>query len=310
MPPKITFVLPLLVVSFAPLASAIVIGSGNPSDYLSAQTAVGFAVIPGIGSCSGSLLSTGQHFLTAAHCVVGNTGPSTITFNNGLGGIFSYTSIAMVSHPAFNSSNYTNDLAVIALNNFVDPTINRLDLYSGTGELNSIGTVIGYGRPGTGDEGSLSGQPSIRREGQNKVDSIPTSGPGAGTLLYYDFDNDSQTNNAFVNSDVALPLEVGVAPGDSGGPTLINGQIAGIHSFITCFGLSANVCNTPPDVNGTLNSSYGEIFADTRVSSYVSWINETVTQTSIPEPSTYATGLIGLFLCLAKARPTRNGSPS
>ena len=103
--PTIAFVLSFL--SLVPKASAIVVGGTDPNNpiYLSGQTAVGYSLVPGVGGCSGSLLNTGVHFLTAAHRILGASDPATVRFWNGTQ-TFEYTSSSMISHPKFNIGNY------------------------------------------------------------------------------------------------------------------------------------------------------------------------------------------------------------
>lgn len=298
------------IILFASQATAIVVSSGTPDNYLSAQTAVGFSNVPGVGSCSGSLLATGQHFLTAAHCILGYSGAATVSFTNSLGTNFSYTSSSMIAHPDFVRGQYLagNDLAIIKLSQSVDASINRLSLYTGGGnELGNEATLIGYGRTGMGATGSVHGTFGTRREGQNVIDVV------SGNLLYYDFDSGNSAQNVYGGLGLGA-REVGIAQGDSGGPALIGGRIAGINSFITCVG-SGGVCVSTIDVDSTLNSTFGEQFATTRVSVFLNWINQNTGGSSstfegVPEPSTYATGLLGLVICLAKARKIRNGSSS
>ena len=69
-------------------------------------------------------------------------------------------------------------------------------------------------------------------------------------------------------------LEVGIASGDSGGPGFIGDKIAGVHSF----GFTHNCTGV---TNGTdftcgLDSSFGEMSGDTRVSYYAPWIDAVV----------------------------------
>lgn len=280
------------------VAQAIIVSGTDPNDpiWQSSVTAVGFSTIPGPGSCSGSLLNTGMHFLTAAHCILGYTGNGTVTFQALDGSMLTYNTVSMVSHPDFNPGNYFagHDIGVITLSEVVDSRIGRLDLYTGSGELNQIGTVIGWGRPGTGlTGGAANGFGQMRREGQNTVDAII----GNNNILLYDFDNPNSTANSSLGSNQALPREVLIFRGDSGGPTLINGQIAGVHSFITCINGGAPACSTPPDLDGALNGTYGERFGDTRVSLYATWIQQQTQMplsdsfTPVPEPSTYMAGL-------------------
>ncbi len=307
MPLKYLFASLILFVS---QASAIVVSSGTPDNYLSAQTAVGFSNVPSVGMCSGSLLATGQHFLTAAHCVLGYSGNATVTFTNALGTNFSYSSSSMIAHPSFIPGQYLagNDLAIIRLSQQVDASINRLSLYTGGGEQNNEATLVGYGRTGMGATGSIPGTFGTRREGQNVVDVV------TGNLLYFDFDNGNAAQSVYGGLGLGR-REVSIAQGDSGGPALIGGRIAGINSFITCVG-SSTVCVSTIDVDSTLNSSFGEQFATTRVSTFLTWINQNTGGSSssldaaVPEPSTYATGLLGIVICLAKARKIRTGSPS
>lgn len=318
MPNKFTFASLLSFAFLVPTLPAIVVSGNNPNDpvYLSSVTGVGTYSQGGF-LCSGSLLSTGMHFLTAAHCLLdgnGNplTGGATITFTNLLNTSFSYNSTSIIGNPSFDYNNFFggNDLAIVTLGQQVDSSITRLNLYSGSGELNQTGTVIGYGRQGVGATGSVSGTFGTRREGQNQVDEI-----FGGNILIYDFDNGLAAQNSRGGLGLGLS-EVNIAPGDSGGPTLIGGSIAGIHSFITCTANSNPnlTCRVPPDVDTTLNSSFGERFGDTRVSLYTQWIQSVTGPlselNSIPEPSTVFAGLAALATCLARARKTRNGSPN
>ncbi len=92
-------------------------------------------------------------------------------------------------------------------------------------------------------------------------------------LLAYDFDSGQPANDAFYRlfnlRDLGLgAAEAMVAPGDSGGPHFINGLIAGVTAGILRPAIS--------DIDGALNSSFGEIGIDTRVSYYASWIDQIV----------------------------------
>jgi secreted trypsin-like serine protease len=300
--------------SLLPQAHAIVVGSGSPNDpiYLSSNTAVGFTNIPGPGRCSGSLLNTGMHFLTAAHCILGATGPATVSFSNGLQQ-FDYSSVSMVANPGFNSANYFggNDIAIITLNQVVDSSIARLSLYSGSGEVGSVATVIGYGREGVGTSGGVGGSFGVRRQGQNTVDEII----GNNNILFFDFDNASNPGQSTLGSSTPVAREVGIMFGDSGGPTLINGRIAGVHSFLTCVSGTTTQCATGIDSTGSIDGSFGERWGDTRVSVYTQWITSITGAldppvSGVPEPSTVLAGVLAAVTCLAKARKNRNGSSS
>ena len=82
-------------------------------------------------------------------------------------------------------------------------------------------------------------------------------------------------------------LEVGIASGDSGGPGFIDGKIAGVHSFgftHRCTGVTNGT-----DFDCGLNSSYGEMSGDTRVSVWADFIddaaNGVIEATPIGEPA-------------------------
>src|SRR5690606_22097578 len=69
--------------------------------------------------------------------------------------------------------------------------------------------------------------------------------------------------------------EVMTAPGDSGGPTLLNDQIAGVTSFRARL--------TFGDIDSQLNSSFGEIGGDTLVSVFASWIDSITDEPGAPQ---------------------------
>jgi secreted trypsin-like serine protease len=294
----------LSIILLAPQMHAIVVSGSNPGDYLSSQTAVGFSNVPSAGQCSGSLLASGQHFLTAAHCILGYSGPASVTFSNSAGTNFTYTSSSMLAHPDFKPGIFElgNDIAIITLSQIVDASINRLSLYSGAGnELGKVATIIGYGRTGTGATGGEAGTFGTRRQGENEIDQI------SGNLMFMDFDSGLAANNAIAGSSLGRGLaEVFISFGDSGGPVLINGQIAGINSFLTCSSPTFT-CGTAIDVNSTLEGSFGEMAGFTRVSTYLTWINQNTGlqntfEGEVPEPSTLVAVFLGLALCIARAR--------
>ncbi|MBZ2186772.1 MAG: S1 family peptidase [Bryobacter sp.] len=279
---------------FAHSAHGIVIRDDlfNSDSFASPITAVG-QVLFGSSGCSGSLLSTGIHFLTAAHCVGSFSGTATVNLHNGSTS-FSYTSTKIVVNPNFNSYSNGADLAVVTLNQVADSSIQRLSLYTGSGELNQEVTFIGLGRQGVGSSGWSTGSFQVtnglldRRQGTNIVDSLLNN-----SVLFFDFDHPMEPNRSSLGQSSATAFEAILAPGDSGGPVLINGQIAGVNSYISCLPGSLTTCSTTFDVNGVLNSSYGERWGASRVSIYTDWLNAQITQPTfdpvgVPEPSTWA----------------------
>ena len=158
-----------LALSVTPLYGVIV-----TSDIVAHETTPGVAVNginhDGIGKlivsdttygkgiqAGGSLLWTGRHILTAAHCVVnenGNfwTGPGTFSFDTPTGTL-SYTVKSSVYHPLYiDEGQIGYDIAILTLEETVDASIPRYDIFTG----NPIGmdfTFFGYGYTGTGDTG-------------------------------------------------------------------------------------------------------------------------------------------------------------
>jgi len=290
---------------------------GNPSKYVTPSG----GVYDGVGDliltrddftvrCSGALLTSGIHVLTAAHCVTDDEGNFILesgfaTFEGDTGDFqISVLASATEVHPDWDGDFFVkgNDVAVLKLVSVAPAEITRYDIdRNGSNDL-AVGDKAGYGRSGNGDNGDV--MPSgKKRDGQNKYDDVADTmldalgyRPGVhfvpGSVLQYDFDNLEPENDAFgfffcnVTDpdlcDTGLGTdEVNSAPGDSGGPTITSDGITGITSYgvrlSTIFGSSS-------DVDGELNSSFGEFSGDTRVSMYASFIDG-VLLTPPPPPS-------------------------
>lgn len=78
--------------------------------------------------------------------------------------------------------------------------------------------------------------------------------------------------------------EVGVAGGDSGGPSFVGGLVASVNSYGLSFGTAWG------DVNSGLNSSYGEFSGYVPTYIHADFINAAL----VPEPGTYAMMFAGL----------------
>ena len=199
-------------------------------------------------------------------------------------------------HEAWDGSFETgNDIALIRLDAAAPVEIQTYGIYRNSDEVGQVADKAGYGRTGTGDTGDdiVSG---TKHAGQNLYDALgdvfDTVGgidPIPGSQLAYDFDNGLVANDAFDFFDSSLSggnladLGVGAnevmsAPGDSGGPSFINGLIAGVTSW----GLTLERRGGPPprtsDVDKQLNSSFGEFGFDTRVSFHADWVDSHVMQ--------------------------------
>ncbi len=214
------------------------------------------------------------------------------------------------------------DLAVIELAEGIPANIETYELYRDPDELGQAARHYGHGTSGTGQKGVSEGSDFFfARTGLNLYEATAQSlfGFPLPDQLLLDFDNGGSARNAmdwwfgpfFCHPDNDNPaqardgrcttqkaglfpdfkgfgqLEVGVAPGDSGGPAFIDGKIAGVHSFGFTHGCA--VVTNRTDVDCELNSSYGEMSGDVRVSFWASWIDAATSGvfpvTPIPEPA-------------------------
>jgi len=254
----------------------------------------------GTFGCSGALLGNGREVLTAAHCVTDNNGVmntnSVATTFQLPSGTQTFNSQSILVHPDWNGNfDVGFDLALITLDTFVPDEVPRHDIYRGADEVGQIVSKAGYGRSGNGNDGDVIND-GLKRSGLNRYDAlgdvfstVPGSSPTPGSQLAFDFDDGTTGHDAFGFFEAQLngsglgdlglgDDEVMSAPGDSGGPTFINNQIAGVTSY----GLRLSLRGGPPssrgsDVDKELNSSFGEFGIDTRVSFFASWIDASLT---------------------------------
>ena len=151
-------------------------------------------------------------------------------------------------------------------------------IYTGTDQFGQVFQFDGFGLSGVGATGTTLGY-GTKREGENKWEATgnqvdPTLG---SDLLVYDFDSGLAANDALGAllgiHDLGLgAAEADQAEGDSGGPCFINGSIAAL--------VEAGASYPPTDVDGTTDSSFGELAFDTNLATFVPWINAIVSSGS------------------------------
>lgn len=238
---------------------------------------------------TGALLYDGRAILTAAHLFNPSNLTASIQFET-TAGIQTLSSSRINIHPNFDSINENNDLALVWLNENAPLNAERYTPYRNQDEIGQTLTLIGYGIPGTGSNGTLSsynGNP-LRLKANNQFDAdigtlkgqlgaAITWTPVSGTQLVADFDDGTSSHDALGRlihlNGVGLGNSEGmITPGDSGGPAFINGQVAGIASYTAR--LSQSDIN--PDIDSLSNSSYGEIASWQRLSAFQQWIDQSL----------------------------------
>jgi Ca2+-binding RTX toxin-like protein len=278
--------------------SRLSVATNNPNQtQFLIQPNTGFDGIVGIGkaesiNCTGSLLYTGRHILTVAHCFNQADGTANLNPNPDDYKVFFDLVSGRVAVPVkqvFIHPNWTADfdnnydIAILELAENAPAEANRYPIYTDSDEIGQVFVKVGYGVGGTGLTGENNNDSSsIKRQGKNRYDSFsqvfnenPESNIIPYTQLAYDFDSGLPENDAFgieYNiSDLGLGIEeVGISSGDSGSPGFIQGKIAGLSSF----GQSPSTSGI--DVTDSNDTSFGEYFSDTRVSIYAEWIEATI----------------------------------
>jgi hypothetical protein len=255
--------------------------------------------------CSGALLPTGRHVVTAAHCVADASGRSDVV---SLSVIFETAEVFslisgqnVIVHPSYSGDPAVGaDLAIVVLSALAPSGANRYTIYRADDELGRIALMAGYGVTGRGRR-DLSVPFELRRAGSNRLDADGSAFrfPGGDYLLLYDFDNGSRYNDGFgllagVHDLGEGQREILPSYGDSGGPTLFGDALVGIHSF----GFRMRSNGMMSDVDDALNQSFGEFGADVRLSRYGGWIDAAL----VPEPGAAAQIFLVLIVLVALRR--------
>ena len=235
-----------------------------------------------IASGTGSLLTSRWHVLTAAHVVCDEDGtpidlteePIYCTFETSAGTLTIPVESIYV-HPSYAGDPSDNqvDLAVLVLATSAPSYLTGYQLYTGNSEVGQTITFVGYGLYGDvmDDEDEIAARTAgVKHEGQNVYELTGSNFDNAGNpnTLIYDFDDGTYANDYLGNYYGIRNLGLGedeaiTAPGDSGSPSFINGQIAG-------------VCSYGSDFDGDDSFGPGNYQVDVRVSAYADWINSVI----------------------------------
>ena len=168
------------------------IGGGDPIYKPSANKSGVVALImetnAGFFICSGSLLGTGRHIATAAHCFTNSSGQfqtinTTAYFFNGDPDqrTVSATAYRLQVEEYFIHPDYTgevidqNDIAIVRLNNFAPAEFERYELHTPNSLRGAVFNVAGYGTRSTvggasGNTPPAGARTGFLREGDNRYD--------------------------------------------------------------------------------------------------------------------------------------------
>jgi len=215
-------------------ATAIGLGDGHPAVV---------ELFLGGSLCSGALIDA-THVITAQHCTFGTSAASmTVSFHNVNNDGTPDTNIGVSAKAEMNATNSLvdgTDIAILTLASAAPGGIAPLAFASGVAIGDTVDTV-GFGLNGVGSTGHGGTRDGLRWAAENTLDQFGaaactteafcTGGSVAGSanILNTDFDDGSAANN-LLGSAAMLTNEGTTAPGDSGGPLLINGLIAGVLS--------------------------------------------------------------------------------
>jgi hypothetical protein len=266
--------------------------------------------VNGAPNCSAIAVAPGA-LLTAAHCVA-FSGAASVSQNVSAllrsvadGTSVTVTAAAVIPYPTFQASYLGADVAVILLNQTLPSWVPIYGLYSLNDELGQVFQAAGFGGA------TLAGFHSYQNRFENG--GIFWS----ADWISFDYDSGLAANNAlgaFGFSDLGVVGEGMIHFGDSGGPALINGLVAGIPSGVWRYEYLVDGQPYSADVDGVINSTIGEIGFMVRVSQYRNWILETIAShpgpsvapnTAVPEPGTISALALGLAILCHLARRRR-----
>jgi len=241
-------VLALSLLLGSPAQAIVINDTAGPSTAISLGTPHSAVVEIFIGGsfCTGTLIDA-TSILTAQHCTFGASLPSmSVHFHHLNNDGVSDAVYGVAGKAEVNGSNVLldgTDLAILTLNSTAPVGVSPvpLALYNPVGV---VAETVGFGYNGVGSSGHGFGADGLRWAAENVIDTYgaalnpPGSSGTVGNIFNTDFDDGSPGNNTLsgAGSDVTpLTNEGTTAPGDSGGPLLVDGQIAGVLSGGTTF---------------------------------------------------------------------------
>ncbi|MEM6688091.1 MAG: Ig-like domain-containing protein [Planctomycetota bacterium] len=211
-------------------AQSIALGAGHPS------------VVELSMGCTGTVIGA-THILTAQHCTFGLSPNSVQVFfhNDNDGAAEAVRNVTAIDEPdATDNLLDGTDIAVITIDAAAPAFAPPLSLSTNNPE-GVVARTVGFGFNGVGSIGHSFTADGLRWAADNVIDVFGAArGTGGGSfggtanIFNTDFDDGTISSNSLspgVNSSPQpIPFEGTTAPGDSGGPLLVNDQIVGVLS--------------------------------------------------------------------------------
>ena len=323
-------------------STATGVGGGNPAFFATGSRYSGTVALIMTQSngdrfiCSGSLMADRQSILTAGHCVSGGAGTAnpvstTAYFYNGTDPDYVITgaaSTAITVSNYFVNAGYTgevidqNDIAVLRLSQAAPLFATSYEVYTGNASGQNFNVTGVGGRSDTGGSVGANLGTGRKRQGDNMydfalgdegidggLDFLSENGAEIDNVLLSDFDNGLNANDSSCIVAGAIGVtssrycnlgrgatEAMTAGGDSGGASFIDGKVAAVTSFGLSFGSDFG------DIDGNLNSTYGEFGGYVSTAYHANWINSVL---AVPEPGTWALMLTGFGMTGIALRRSR-----
>jgi hypothetical protein len=194
------------------------IGAQGSRDY-----AAPFDAVVRIGGCTGTLIAPNV-VLSARHCGIGSG--TLVRFGDNSNNATFTTTVQSSILPDGNGSLLDGgDVSIHILNSSVPANIAEpMRLIEETNELEGqVAATIGYGFNGLGSSGHGFSSDGRRWGGENIIDRYGSPASSGGTnIISTDFDNAAGSTNTIPSSSATpLEFEATTAPGDSGGPVLV-----------------------------------------------------------------------------------------
>ena len=182
------------------------------------------AVVEVAFGCTGTLIAENV-VLCARHCGVGSGATIIFGDNSNGGGIFSATVQSSFLPDGNGSLLDGGDVSILTLTSNIPSNIaTPMRLIDETNALEGmLCATIGYGFNGLGSVGHGNSADGFRWGGENIIDVYGSpAAAGGSNIISTDFDNGSGANNTIGGSSpTPVEFEATTAPGDSGGPVLV-----------------------------------------------------------------------------------------